>query len=391
MHREATKARPCLNSGSEAGRTNVLRVRFTRSPPNVTYLGRWRENQPANASERFIRVGVRADMTMHRIPANGVRSAPAYAFERFGFDRIARVPTLAYRIASSFRPRRLVPIAAEERPLNPMKYASADVRNRSFRKISGIAIRIIGRIAGNIAGSIIIPKERKNTATNASRRGSSFVSNRATSFVSANTIPMKNAPMIAGIRNASARAAARKTIPRANRTKSSSLLIRSNRKAARGITRRARNAKNPMKMATPRNSETGLTGVASALITRPFTRVSRNIAMNDSRITIPRRNSVSLLFRRRSSMRDFAVIAELDIETTPARKIVSISGHPRYVPRTNPANMFTPRFTRARTIAARFVRFSFSMLNSRPTKNRSRISPTRLMSWTNASSVMSPW
>src|SRR2546428_11952092 len=84
--RERTKVRLCLNSGRDAGRTKVRRVRFTRSPPNVTYFGRWRASQPAIRSDRFITVGVREDMMMHRMPAKGVRRVPAYSFGRAGFD-----------------------------------------------------------------------------------------------------------------------------------------------------------------------------------------------------------------------------------------------------------------------------------------------------------------
>ena len=91
---------------------------------------------------------------------------------------------------------------------------------------------------------------------------------------------------------------------------------------------------------------------------------------------MPRRNSVSALPSRFKSIRDFAVIAELDMLMTPAMKIVSIRGHPSHVPMTNPANMFTARFVTARTAAASFVRMSFVMLNSSPTKKRSRTRPS---------------
>src|SRR2546428_2682143 len=167
--RERTNTLLCLNSGRDAGRTKVLRVRLTKSPPNVMYFGRWRENQPAIPWDRFIIVGVREDMMMHRIPANGVSRVPAYSLGRAGFDWIARVPTLAYRIASSFRPSMLEPIAVAARPPNPMKYAGVAVRNRSFREIKRAATSAFGRATGSIAEAIILPKARKNTATNGSR------------------------------------------------------------------------------------------------------------------------------------------------------------------------------------------------------------------------------
>jgi len=130
-----------------------------------------------------------------------------------------------------------------------------------------------------------------------------------------------------------------------------------------------------MKSPTPPNRRPTFTGVSEGTI-MPLTSVRRNIARNDSRITMPRRNSVSALPRRFKSIRDFAVIAELDMLMTPAMKIVSIRGHPSHAPMTNPANMFTARFVTARTAAASFVRISFVMLNSSPTKKRSRTNPS---------------
>jgi len=100
------------------------------------------------------------------------------------------------------------------------------------------------------------------------------------------------------------------------------------------------------------------------------------MARNDSRITIPRRNSVSAFPSRFRSMRDFAAIAELDMLMTPAKKIVSMRGHPSHAPITNPANMPTARFVTARIAAASFVFINFVMLNSSPTKNRRRTSPS---------------
>ena len=241
--------------------------------------------------------------------------------------------------------------------------------------MSGTAITSIGRTEPNDAGSINIPKLRKKIATNASRSDSIFTFIRPAIRVSAKTIPMKNAPTIAGIRNASASAAERKTVPSAKRTNSSSLRIRSNSAAVRGTTTAASNAKNPMKTPTPAKSAGTSTAVSEGTII-PFTIVRRNIARNDSRMTIPRRNSVSLFPSRLRSISDFAVIAELDMLMTPAMKIVSISGQPSHAPMTKPANMLTARFVTARIAAASFVFMSFVMLNSRPTKNRRSTSPS---------------
>ena len=207
--------------------------------------------------------------------------------------------------------------------------------------------------------------------------------------VSAKTIPMKNAPTMAGIRNASARDAARKTVPSAKRTNSSSLLMRSKIAAVRGTTTAAKRAKKPMNNPTPPNRTPTFTGASDGTII-PLTSVRRNMARNDSRITMPSRNSVSAFPSRFRSISDFAVIAELDMLMTPAMKIVSIRGHPSHAPMTNPANMFTARFVTARTAAASFVRMSFVMLNSRPTKKRSRTRPSCEMLCRNTLSARIP-
>src|SRR2546425_2521591 len=243
-------------------------------------------------------------------------------------------------MASSLRATRLVPIAVDARPEKPMKYARLAVRKRSFRRINGTAISSIGRTEPSAAGSINIPKVRKKIATNASRRDSILTFIRPAMRVSAKTIPMKNAPTMAGIRNASARDAARKTVPSAKRTNSSSLLMRSKIAAVRGTTTAAKRAKKPMNNPTPPNRTPTFTGASEGTII-PLTSVRRNMARNDSRITMPSRNSVSAFPSRFRSISDFAVIAELDMLMTPAMKIVSIRGHPSHAPMTNPANMFT--------------------------------------------------
>src|SRR5712691_6781160 len=101
----------------------VLRVRLTSSAPKVMDLGRCLAKKPAKRSERVMRIGARELMTIQRIPAKGVRKRAAYSFDSCGFAWIARAPTVAYRIASSFRATMLDPIAVEARPENPMKYA----------------------------------------------------------------------------------------------------------------------------------------------------------------------------------------------------------------------------------------------------------------------------
>ena len=122
----------------------------------------------------------------------------------------------------------------------------------------------------------------------------------------------------------------------------------------------------------------------------PFARVRMNMARNDSRITIPRMNSVSLFPSRFRSINDLAAIAELDMPMTPAMKIVSMTGHPSHAPITNPAKKFTARFVTAKIAAASFVFMSFVMLNSRPTKNRRRTRPSCEMLCRNALSARIP-
>ena len=65
----------------------------------------------------------------------------------------------------------------------------------------------------NMAGSMSMPNETKKMAAKASRNGAIFFSMRSMTFVSANTMPMKNAPMSGGTPQKTAKAAERKTTP----------------------------------------------------------------------------------------------------------------------------------------------------------------------------------
>src|SRR2546423_14846229 len=59
--------------GRKFGMMTVFRVRFTSSAPNVIDLGSLFAKNAAIRSERPIRIGCKELITMHRIPAKGVR------------------------------------------------------------------------------------------------------------------------------------------------------------------------------------------------------------------------------------------------------------------------------------------------------------------------------
>ena len=85
--------------------------------------------------------------------------------------------------------------------------------------------RTIQTTESNIAGSIIMPNDVKNMATNASLNDSSFDWILVETLLSASIIPMKKAPIIGGTFIKAATPAVRKTIPRANSMNSSSFSI----------------------------------------------------------------------------------------------------------------------------------------------------------------------
>ncbi len=138
----------------------------------------------------------------------------------------------------------------------------------------------------NMAGSMSMPNETKKMAAKASRNGEIFFSMRSMTLVSANTIPMKKAPMRGGTPQKTAKAAERKTTPSMNRTKSSSLSIFTRYLTTRGMTKTANMMKKRKKPIMP-SANAPMLKFASVLMTRPPTTVRMIMEMNSSMMTMP--------------------------------------------------------------------------------------------------------
>ncbi len=89
------------------------------------------------------------------------------------------------------------------------------------------------------------------------------------------------------------------------------------------------------------------------------------------------RNSTSGLDMRLRSNSTFIAMLVLLIAITPARKIESISGHPRKDAKMKPTNRPTLVSMTARIMAGVLVFLSLEKENSSPTKNISITSPTK--------------
>ncbi len=196
------------NSFSEEGRIILLMVRFIRDELYLAKLGTTCLSPLYTVSLAFIIIGVSMLMAKQKVPAKGFSWAALVTPAAFA-------PTEANMTDSAPLPHMDVPMNVADLPENPRKYARALVRSRSPRITKGTAITTIQMTVGNIPGSISMPNDMKNTATRASLNGDMRSLSRSEILVSANTMPRKNAPMMAGTPDTSAMAERRGTPGRA--------------------------------------------------------------------------------------------------------------------------------------------------------------------------------